>query len=477
MRLVSGLLVGGIWAFLVLGCNGAGEETGEQLAPVSPGNPSCPSSPVQAPVLGRVLGDHAQLEAPGSRPVAAALAPDGTTIVAGAFRGTLDLGSSSLESAGGTDVFVLALEQTGAVRWARRMGGAGDERFYGLAVGGLGGIYVAGGLTEAADFGTGELGPGPESFDAVVLAKLDPAGASVWSRVYTGGELSVATDIAADAEDGVVIGGNFEGRNFDLGGGPVGVHGFGYLARIDAEGETQFVHLLRGSTDQEILDIAAGAPGEAVAVGWMERIAIDGGDEVKGAGLTDGYMASFGGSSGDLRWLEAFGTSEDEEAVAVALDANGGVVIAGRHGEALDLGNGATLPAASGMSAFWARIDRETGAAVRAHALPFTPHLGADAAGGILLAGDFEGNAEIGGSAFTSEGGKDAVVVRVDDQDVVRWSRQLGGAGDVTVNGLAVDGCGRSALTGTFTGELDLGNGRVLEAGAGGSVFVATYVP
>jgi hypothetical protein len=428
-------------------------------------------------VLGRVLGDHAQFDSPGSRPVAAALAPDGTTIVAGAFRGTLDLGTSSLESAGGTDVFVLALEGTGAVRWARRMGGAGDERFYGLAVGGLGSIYVAGGITEAADFGTGELGPGPESFDAVVLAKLDPGGASVWSRVYTGGELSVATDIAADAADGVVIGGNFEGRNFDLGQGPVGVYGFGYLARIDAEGETHFVHLLRGSTDQEILDIATREPGEAVAVGWMERIAIDDGAEVKGAGLTDGYMASFGERSGKLRWLKAFGTSEDEEAVAVAFDAGGDVVIAGRHGEALDLGNGVTLPAEAGMGAFWARIDRKTGAGIRAHALPFTPHLGADGAGGILLAGDFEGAAEIGGSAFKSEGGKDAVVVRVDAQDVVRWSQQLGGVGDVTVSGLAVDGCGRTALTGSFTRVLDLGGGRVLEGGSGGSVFVVTYAP
>ncbi len=73
--------------------------------------------------------------------------------VTGSFGSTANFGGVSLASAGGSDVFVAKLSGgTGSVVWAYRMGGVGDDLGEGIAVDGLGNVYVTGVHTRKADF-------------------------------------------------------------------------------------------------------------------------------------------------------------------------------------------------------------------------------------------------------------------------------------------------------------------------------------
>src|SRR3954462_7059178 len=75
--------------------------------------------------------------------------------VTGTFTGTCDFapGKSQylMTSRGGADVFVAAYTETGALLWARQLGGAGDDEAGGILRVSTG-LVITGGFTGTADF-------------------------------------------------------------------------------------------------------------------------------------------------------------------------------------------------------------------------------------------------------------------------------------------------------------------------------------
>lgn len=72
--------------------------------------------------------------------------------LAGEFRGQLTLDGVPLRSAGGSDALVASFDAAGALRWARRFGGAGDEIGYRVAAGRAGAVWLAGRFRGEARF-------------------------------------------------------------------------------------------------------------------------------------------------------------------------------------------------------------------------------------------------------------------------------------------------------------------------------------
>ena len=59
--------------------------------------------------------------------------PDGSSIVTGEFRGTTTFGSTSLTSAGSTDVFVAKVDASGSYVWATQAGSSSLDIGYGIS--------------------------------------------------------------------------------------------------------------------------------------------------------------------------------------------------------------------------------------------------------------------------------------------------------------------------------------------------------
>jgi hypothetical protein len=81
----------------------------------------------------------------------------GAVCLTGYFQGTVSFnpaGGGNLTSAGGSDVFVVKLDTSGAFQWAVRAGGAGNDSGRGIAVDSFGDIYA-----------TGSIGAGTADFD------------------------------------------------------------------------------------------------------------------------------------------------------------------------------------------------------------------------------------------------------------------------------------------------------------------------
>jgi Beta-propeller repeat len=102
---------------------------------------------------------------------------------------------------GGGDVFVAALDPTGAtLLYSTYLGGSGDEIAYGIAVDSAGDAYVIG-YTRSANFPTSNpLQPTIHGSSNAFVAALDPTGATLLYSTYLGGSLyDVGFGIAVDS--------------------------------------------------------------------------------------------------------------------------------------------------------------------------------------------------------------------------------------------------------------------------------------
>ncbi len=148
-----------------------------------------------------------------------ALDPSGKVLAAGPFTGTIDFGGSApLVSQGTSDTFVLALDpSSGATISAERFGASGVAvNANKIATDALGNVLLSGGLSGTMDFGCGPVyAITVDSF----LVQMNDSGACLWSEHFGAGDLSnvLASGLAVDGSNHVVVGGTFQG-SVDFGG-------------------------------------------------------------------------------------------------------------------------------------------------------------------------------------------------------------------------------------------------------------------
>ncbi|MBA3683546.1 MAG: hypothetical protein H0W73_20630 [Bacteroidetes bacterium] len=156
----------------------------------------------------------------------------------GSFETTSDFDPNiavfNLISAGGYDIFILKLNPSGNLIWAKGIGGTSYENTSAIALDVSGNIYTTGNFQLAAI----DFDPGPGVFIVnpgvgydVFISKLDAAGNFVWAKAFNGPGNELGMSIATDNAGGVYTTGNFTGT-LDLDPG-VGTYTITALANDD----------------------------------------------------------------------------------------------------------------------------------------------------------------------------------------------------------------------------------------------------
>lgn len=228
--------------------------------------------------------------------LAVAASTDGGAFAAGTFAKTLRLGEGepALTSAGADDGFVARLDEKGRVRWARRLGGAGDQAVHALAPLPDGGAVFAGdwdggfdgtleGSTPTSSGASGaSRGPAlaPASSSAlpsaanassghgIFVVALDSRGARLWARVFPQNDgTATVRGVAVDAAGRVAVAGDFDGA-LDVGRAlrALGARDM-FLVRLGRDGT--FVSARRFGDDwpQRGAAVSVDAAGNALVVG------------------------------------------------------------------------------------------------------------------------------------------------------------------------------------------------------------------
>jgi FlgD Ig-like domain len=342
-------------------------------------------------------------------------------------------------------------------------------------------VVIVGYADYYTNLGSGPLGSaGPDVF----VAKFDPFGSLLWSRMFNGSHSNQhARSVAFDNQGNTMIVGDFTGT-IDFGGAPMSASGLSiFVTKLDADGN----HLWSkhfGNTGPQLV----GNYGEDVAIDVADNVfvtgscsgSIDFGEGVlQGLGVQAMFLAKYD-SAGNHVWSQRFWSTRSQSGKQVAVDGAGNIVVAGVFRGALFF-DGSYWIDTPGEDIFVARVDAD-GSHVWVRKFgdestqSFTS-MAVDAVGNLFAAGEFIGWIDFGGGVLTSPPNDvDGYVVSLDATGAHRWNVQIGGAQPQTVRALALDPVGNVDITGAFEGLLDVGG--VARASAGlGDVFVARLDP
>jgi hypothetical protein len=182
---------------------------------------------------------------------AVAIDSGGNTLVSGAVYGAIDFGgpAGSLVSAGANDVFVAKLSPDGATIWSKRFGDAASQLAFGIAVDGKDGVLLTGSMAGTIDFGGGSMtsAGGRDVF----IARLDQSGSYSWASRFGDALEQLPGWIDADASGNVLITGTFGGA-IDFGGGAHVSEGASdmFVAKLDAAGKHLWSKRFGDAADQ-----------------------------------------------------------------------------------------------------------------------------------------------------------------------------------------------------------------------------------
>lgn len=128
------------------------------------------------------FGGNGSSEVPGS------MSSDGSgnVVVTGSFRNAITIGTNTLVSAGDNDIFVAKIHRaTGAVLWAKRFGGTGNDSATAVKCDPSGNIYMAGKYTNVISIG-GAILPSDGAYNSF-YGKLDGSGDALWAKKISDG--------------------------------------------------------------------------------------------------------------------------------------------------------------------------------------------------------------------------------------------------------------------------------------------------
>ena len=361
-----------------------------------------------------------------------------------------------------------------AALWAQRYGDAAGQFAWGIAAHPDGGAFLTGDLSGTADFGGGALTSAGSS--DVFLTRLGPTGNHVWSKKFGNNSLQSGQAVAAGAAGDVVITGYFQG-SITLGTTALTSSGGAdiYVARFDAAGNHVWSKKFGSATDDQLgLAVALDPTGNVLLTGALTGTMGFGGANLVSAGGADVFVAKLD-TAGNHVWSKRFGDAAlAQTGRAIAADAAGNVIVAGEFDGAINFG-GAALTSAGSTDIFVARFDAAgnhlTSAAFGDPGFQMARGLAADPAGSFAVVGDFTGSVDFGGGALAAKGQTDGFVALFDAAGAPVASVALGGSDYDSATAVAFSG-GSVAVTGYFTAGADFG-GKPLTSAGGRDVFLA----
>jgi hypothetical protein len=260
----------------------------------------------------------------------------------------------------------------------------------------------------------------PRGEEDIFLIRYDSAGKTVFSRgLGTAGDVDVKS-LAIGSDGSVVIAGQTTGtlgQTTEFGGSD------SFIVKFDSDGREQFVKRFGTPGDDTAQAVTIASDGNIYVAGSTKG-ALDG----SFGGGSDAYVRAFD-SSGTSLYTRQFGGADNETAKAIAIDANGDLVVASEEN---GIGKLRRYTAANGTDAAIWEHDLGSLAAGQISSIQID--------GNAVLVGGSAGAANgLGAGVVSHSGDRDGFLLRVDDNAGVAsrgWTTFLGTSATDQINGV-----------------------------------------
>ncbi|MDR1264573.1 MAG: hypothetical protein LBK42_03145 [Propionibacteriaceae bacterium] len=238
---------------------------------------------------------------------AVAVAADGGVLAAG---DTDSADGDITDNQGGRDALLTKLAPDGRLLWTQVYGGEGWDSFEALAVTADGDIVVAGYLADG-------------DTTSALVAKLAPDGVFSWIQAYGSAGRSSFEAVAVAADGSVWVAGDTNSADGYTTVDPD--HHYGLLAKFAPDGAFLWSQTHSGDGGDSFTALAMAADGDIYAAGATRSAD---GDGTADPGQSDALLLKVA-PDGSLRWAQAYGGSGDDAFTALAMAADGDILAAG----------------------------------------------------------------------------------------------------------------------------------------------------
>lgn len=213
---------------------------------------------------------------------------DGTVTLGGHFSGSLRIGATSLGPTRAQDVFVARLRPDDSVAWAQRYGDSADDRLHDLAVTADGAVLLAG-SSGLGRFAFGADAFTIEGASDGWIARASSTGEPVWARRVGGAADDRALSLYADDGGGVAVGRFDRTLSLGDASLTAAGASDGWRARFDPSGALRPIARYGGEGPDVATRVAA-APGGSVTLGSFAGSAEVAGETLRTVGIGGAFM-------------------------------------------------------------------------------------------------------------------------------------------------------------------------------------------
>ncbi|WP_276485811.1 SBBP repeat-containing protein [Paraflavitalea pollutisoli] len=404
--------------------------------------------------------------------------------VIGYFSRTVDFdpgtGVTSLTSTGYVDCYIAKYNAAGQLLFARRIGNTSSTQGKGIATDAAGNIYVTGSFSGTVDLdpGTGTANrTATGSSDDIFLLKLNSSGNYVNAVIFGGTSYDVISAMTIDNAGAVYLTGTFYGTvDFDPGTGVANRSAAGsgsdiFVAKYNSNLGYVFASVMGGTDNETPSSIAVDASGNVYSAGnvWGTMDADPGAGVVSlvTAGIADIYVSKLD-ANGNYANAFRLGSTGNDNAGALAVDADGNLYVAGHFMNTVDFDPGTgveALTSAGTLDGFVAKYDA-AGNYVNARSFggslnDMVTKLKLDARGNVYVAGQFwsvDWSMGPGAAIFPNEGNADVFLLVFDRSLRYNGGRAIGGGQNDQPGSIAFDDADNIYLAGSFMSVANVDN-------------------
>jgi hypothetical protein len=279
-----------------------------------------------------------------------ALDPSGNIHVTGNFVGTVDFdpnaGVVNLTSNGLWDVFVIKIDPTGNLTWAKSIGGNGDEFGNAIIVDGTGNVHITGDFANTVDFdpSVGTYSLSSAGLADIFILKLDGLGNFVWAKNMGGTSSDFTYAIKLDPSGNVYSTGAFNlTADFDPNVGVSNLISSGsndiFILKLDNNGNFLWAKNMGGSGDDFGYSIDLDASGNVYTSGAFNSTAdfdpSASSYTLTSSGLRDAYISKLD-PTGAFVWAKSMGSTSDDYAISLKTWANDAIYTSGKFAGTVD---------------------------------------------------------------------------------------------------------------------------------------------
>jgi hypothetical protein len=378
---------------------------------------------------------------------------DGNIYVLSSFESDYEVDkNTTLQSNGGKDVLLTKYNASGEIIWSKSFGSENDDMGNDIAIDNNGDLLLTGGFSDNIDFGNNNELTSNGGLDAFIL-KMNTDGEASWSLSAGGSDDDMASTIESDANGNIYITGTVSSLDafIDLEAfGTIGGNDI-FVARIESNGEVDWVNTLGATQNEEVSDLAVNSSGEVLINASIESSVIIGDDTLNsdlGLGVNLIYDVE-----GELIWSDQNSGMNNQFDGAVEFDSENNFYTTGTFEGTKDFGN-TTLTSQGGSDIFIIKQDAEG-------EIEWVKQMGGQGNDGatditivneteVVIGGYFEQTMEAGDSTLESAGEADNFITSFNAEGSIMSSISAGGSGSEMLNSLTTNANGEIIASGTF---------------------------